>query len=108
MGWKSLLLAVMAVLTGGGALPPPDCGIPTPLGHSPAASLDVVDPVTPNGSFGLPGGASVGTQVGCQGPVMPAINPLTSLRNEDRDVLHGLQPASQLRSPVDAARQGMP
>lgn len=104
MGLKALVFAVMAVLTGGGALPPPDCGIPTPLGHSPAASLDVADPVTPNGSFGLVGGMPVG----CLGPAIPTINPLTSLRNEERDVLHGLQPASQLRSPMDAGRPDVP
>ncbi len=104
MGWKAVLIMGMAVLTGGGALPPPDCGNPMPLGYSSTASLDVPEPTTLTGSFGL----SPAMPSGCQGLAIPVISPLTSLRNEERDVLHGLQPARDLRSPVDTGRPNAP
>ena len=98
-----LLLAVAGILCGAGALAPPDCTLPPLTRPAPGASLDAADATAPgmslHGVF-----ASGQPALGCEGPALPVNAPVGSLRNEQQDLLHGLQPANQLRSPIDESR----
>jgi hypothetical protein len=124
MRWISPIVALAGLLVGGGALPPVDCGSSTPAPRGVASSLEPVGLISVGG-FGLSGthstiGSSIGASVAR--PMVAAPNAAAgrpcgvaaepvgivsgTLRNETADVLHGLEPADDLHSPVDDSRAG--
>ncbi len=107
MRLKPPLIGLMGLLLGAAALPPSDCGAPPPPSRTAAAPLEPQDlaSVTIGPPATRPGDARGGGG-SCGMAGIPAGMPAGSLRNDSADILHGLQPSEQIRSPLDAAPPG--
>lgn len=102
MNWKPLALVVLGVVVGAGSAPPRADHLPTPEPVSATAALDVVGPVTTHLSATLQDWSQRSRTT--IGSVEPGLE--TAGDDSPADVRHALQPAEQLRSPLDHSPDG--